>query len=999
MQSCESNGREEKLLKLEKGELDHVCDFFPSYQYDSVMECSDSLLHVAYKCGACDKDFSTICALHNHLQDHVAGGSYHYDHVCRTATPKFDTCCAYTQTELITDESRNILEFSVQDFQANGYETATAVSKGNKKARGRPKGSKNMFSKKRKLLNGSPVRQNEEEESDKVQKFVTQDIKIEMDACNEYNDDTDVESDISELRKENDKGSVESKLGNNSDIRLKAVEISGSHDASFEERNTQLNDEGKLEAEADNAANGEKPISTEIKPVHGKSDDTVDHSAVETKMPKNKRKMIQPRKVLKQDGKNKFKNKTVFRNHVKPKKKHTRPVTRVQIKQGFSLVVEETDKSDDGLHDNEMDHADKNERKQVKSKLFKCGLCSLTMSKYKMMRHNCEKENQEKEKEDKSERKPPKRMKCPICGVSFIRSEYSAHVRTHTGERPFICEKCGKDFARIKYLKKHLITHEEIKPFTCNICGAGFCQNKEYKQHMCSHTGEREHICNVCDATFICKASLLTHVQNIHLGETRFECDVCMRRFFKKSSLNLHRATHFEAALSCQYCSKKFKDTTGLKRHEKIHTGVKNFKCHLCDHAFVQSTPFWSHMEKRHALSKEEAKKVHKENIAKAKIIKHTLKNQKLDENEELKSEPAVKSSPILQQPLSYNTAIVGANETDEFEVNNKGYSTVNLNPGKAVEYTHHILTNVNPHASVTNVNGNDVDSVNYSQTLDLSKYTIVPRAVSYDTACIKTDFGDYTNIDDDSASDTMHKTVEVDTLPTSSQFENPEQKYDVEMFEKVQSDLRDYSRYQYDALKRDEQYADLYDPINYEKVHDLSNPEQKAAKVGASRYEESTGKERNSPQEPYSGFVKVPDPSLYSWNKRTGQYEKLTETTEAHTIGVSDQFRLVDKSAEIHGLKMSDLLPSDKPQDLSFLGIAAYQNYLNSAQGQGYFDRLLIQSHYEKSTTEFDKELDHSPYSSEVVTRVAQELDQNQVLSRVQSPYESVQDQSNISM
>lgn len=52
----------------------------------------------SYTCGGCGHVFIMICQLHTHLEQHVQGGSYHYDHVTKTAFPKVDSVCAYTQT-------------------------------------------------------------------------------------------------------------------------------------------------------------------------------------------------------------------------------------------------------------------------------------------------------------------------------------------------------------------------------------------------------------------------------------------------------------------------------------------------------------------------------------------------------------------------------------------------------------------------------------------------------------------------------------------------------------------------------------------------------------------------------------------------------------------------------------------------------------------------------------------------------------------------------------
>ncbi len=45
-----------------------------------------------------------------------------------------------------------------------------------------------------------------------------------------------------------------------------------------------------------------------------------------------------------------------------------------------------------------------------------------------------------------------------FCGKSFgTKYEFERHQRSHTGEKPFKCTFCHKQFARNDYLKKHIV--------------------------------------------------------------------------------------------------------------------------------------------------------------------------------------------------------------------------------------------------------------------------------------------------------------------------------------------------------------------------------------------------------------------------------------------------------------------------------------------------------------------------------------------------------------
>ena len=48
-------------------------------------------------------------------------------------------------------------------------------------------------------------------------------------------------------------------------------------------------------------------------------------------------------------------------------------------------------------------------------------------------------------------------IKCEECGLTCAgRSHYNVHIRSHTGERPYICHICGFGFTQKENVPNHL---------------------------------------------------------------------------------------------------------------------------------------------------------------------------------------------------------------------------------------------------------------------------------------------------------------------------------------------------------------------------------------------------------------------------------------------------------------------------------------------------------------------------------------------------------------
>ncbi|XP_059846777.1 zinc finger protein 367-like [Hypanus sabinus] len=66
------------------------------------------------------------------------------------------------------------------------------------------------------------------------------------------------------------------------------------------------------------------------------------------------------------------------------------------------------------------------------------------------------------------------RIRCHVCNRVFPREKsLQAHKRTHTGERPYVCDypSCGKAFVQSGQLKTHQRLHTGEKPFICSEPG------------------------------------------------------------------------------------------------------------------------------------------------------------------------------------------------------------------------------------------------------------------------------------------------------------------------------------------------------------------------------------------------------------------------------------------------------------------------------------------------------------------------------------------------
>uniref|UniRef100_A0A8V5GM51 Uncharacterized protein n=1 Tax=Melopsittacus undulatus TaxID=13146 RepID=A0A8V5GM51_MELUD len=253
----------------------------------------------------------------------------------------------------------------------------------------------------------------------------------------------------------------------------------------------------------------------------------------------------------------------------------------------------------------------------------------------------------------------PQLFKCLQCSYRARRwSSLKEHMFNHVGSKPYKCEECNYT----SVYKKDVIRHSAVptdcpalNSFPCPVCNRIYPMQKRLTQHMKTHSTEKPHMCDKCGKSFkkryTFKMHLLTHIQAI--ANRRFKCEFCDYVCEDKKVLLNHQLSHMnDKPYKCSFCKYSTLREDFLVSHMAVkHTGGKPFACEFCHFTTKHKKNLRLHVHCRHAESFEEWAKMHPEDPPCRRRPFFTL--QQIEELKQQHSQVQAPAEPEASPPVS----------------------------------------------------------------------------------------------------------------------------------------------------------------------------------------------------------------------------------------------------------------------------------------------------------------------------------------------------------
>lgn len=201
--------------------------------------------------------------------------------------------------------------------------------------------------------------------------------------------------------------------------------------------------------------------------------------------------------------------------------------------------------------------------------------------------------------------------------------------------KPYLCSQCGQNFGTAQKLRRHVIKVHENKSSKrcgnmpddqkgyCKYCGLRFLDKTILIQHVKQHSLTLK--CKICAKKFTSEVALGTHERTHKNVEYPFQCNNCNSRYETKALLKSHfTKIHINQQWLCTFCHKTLASSRALDVHEKVlifcflflsylskfifisklHEGIKEYQCFLCEKQFAATRRLKDHLIACHTQSR-----------------------------------------------------------------------------------------------------------------------------------------------------------------------------------------------------------------------------------------------------------------------------------------------------------------------------------------------------------------------------------------------------------
>lgn len=182
-----------------------------------------------------------------------------------------------------------------------------------------------------------------------------------------------------------------------------------------------------------------------------------------------------------------------------------------------------------------------------------------------------------------------KTIRCtwPDCQKTFNRpARLTAHMRSHTNDRPFKCPECDKTYLEEKHLRQHVKgSHTEERKYVCDECSKAFLTATRLRRHSAVHEGQDRFRCkgydDTCTRTFRKHQTLQRHIRVDHLKQPAFFCTHVEATAETKTAKTKTKKGK-DKETDKETCGAMFDSAGALRRHVEREHAAPKFWCEEC---------------------------------------------------------------------------------------------------------------------------------------------------------------------------------------------------------------------------------------------------------------------------------------------------------------------------------------------------------------------------------------------------------------------------------